>query len=114
MEPIRKRLGGQIRLIRKLRKMSQAQLAETAGISDNFVGLVERGERSPTLATVEHIANALNVDIEELFAFSVSKSDKEKLISELVYNLRRSKLKDVRVISQIAEDVTNYLKGVNR
>ena len=110
MEPIQKRLGRQIRYIRKRRKMSQAQLAETAGISNNFVGLIERGERFPSLETVDHIAKALKTDLKELFAFSVSKGEKEKLISELGYKLRHKKLEDVKILSRIAEEVAKYLK----
>jgi len=50
--------------------LTQEQLAESAGISVNFVSAVERGQKSPTLATMEKFAKALNVPLMELFRFS--------------------------------------------
>lgn len=33
------------------------------------MGIVERGEQSPSLQTVAKVANALNIDIQKLFVF---------------------------------------------
>jgi transcriptional regulator with XRE-family HTH domain len=42
--------------------MTQERLADLALISRNYVGDVERGVKSPTLATVQRLANALEVE----------------------------------------------------
>ena len=47
---------------------SQAQLAEAVGVTPNYVGVVERGEKLPTLETVEAFGRALGVPIAQLLA----------------------------------------------
>lgn len=59
-------LGKRIRELRVRRKMSQEQLAEAAGLHRNMVGLLERGRRSPSLATMCRIADALGVHPKQL------------------------------------------------
>ena len=49
--------------------MSQEQLAERAGISVDFVSLVERGINAPSFETLEAICNALQVEVSEMFIF---------------------------------------------
>jgi len=62
-----KRFGKKLAEIRKLKKLSQEELAWTAGIGDNQIGRIERGENSPSLDTVFKIAKALEVSAKELF-----------------------------------------------
>ena len=54
-------------------KLSQEKLAEFANINKNTVGLLERGEMSPSIETLEKIAKALNIELKELV--DVSKID---------------------------------------
>jgi len=46
--------------------MTQEALAEKAGISVDFLSLIERGRNSPSLGSLEKIANALRVNIADL------------------------------------------------
>jgi transcriptional regulator with XRE-family HTH domain len=46
---------------RTARKLSQATLAKAAGISVSYVSMLERGQRSPPLETLEAVAKALRV-----------------------------------------------------
>ena len=57
----------QIRLLREQQSCSQQDLAEASGLSRNTLSLLERGRTSPTLATLQKIANALKVDIRVFF-----------------------------------------------
>lgn len=41
--------------------LSRAELGARAGYSYSYVAMLEKGERFPTLETVEHFAAALNV-----------------------------------------------------
>lgn len=61
-----KRLGENIRKERKRQLLTIEQLAERAGITDNFLGKIERGEGIPSLQTIDRIACALNVGIDYL------------------------------------------------
>lgn len=47
--------------IRAQKKLTQEQLAAKAGISVSYVSMLQRGQRSPPLATLETIAAALGV-----------------------------------------------------
>ena len=55
-----------IRKERKRQLLTMEQLAEKAGISDNFLGKIERGEGMPSLPTIDSIACALDVSIDFL------------------------------------------------
>jgi len=46
---------------RLAKKLSQEDLAEKAGISVSYVSMLERGQRSPPLDTLESLAKALGV-----------------------------------------------------
>ncbi|MCC8048754.1 MAG: helix-turn-helix domain-containing protein [Oscillospiraceae bacterium] len=59
-------MGENIRRERKRQLLTIEQLAERAGISDNFLGKIERGEGMPSLPTIDSIACALNVGIDFL------------------------------------------------
>jgi len=57
------------RSVRKLRHelgLSQEDLGEQSGLTRNYIGMIERGETSPTLDTVEAIAQALGKRAKEL------------------------------------------------
>ena len=53
--------GRVIRRVRLKRGLSQEALADQCGLHRNAVGLIERGERSPSLETIVAIANGLGV-----------------------------------------------------
>lgn len=54
-----KAIGNRIRIRRKDLSLKQEELAAKADISTTFAGLVERGEKAPSLETFINIANAL-------------------------------------------------------
>lgn len=57
-------LGKRIRNERKRQNLTQEQLAELTGISDSFMGHIERGGRTLSIETLVKLANALNLSIE--------------------------------------------------
>jgi transcriptional regulator with XRE-family HTH domain len=52
--------GKVLRVVRKEAKMSQEQLALSAGIERNYVSLIERGINQPTIRMVFKLAHALD------------------------------------------------------
>ena len=54
-------IGKNIRKYRLAKKLRQEDLAEKAGLSANYIGMVERGEKIPSLETFIKILNALEV-----------------------------------------------------
>lgn len=65
------KLGQKIRMERQKRHISQEKLAELADLNRNFIGMVERGESNITVKNLENIANAFEIDIKELFIFTI-------------------------------------------
>jgi transcriptional regulator with XRE-family HTH domain len=63
---IASRFGAQLRQVRKSRSVSQEKLAELAGLHRTYVSSVERGERNVTIETIEKLALALDVSMQEL------------------------------------------------
>jgi transcriptional regulator with XRE-family HTH domain len=61
--------GMQLRKIRTEKKLSQEMLANDANIPINQIGRIERAEISTSLNTIYKIANALGVNVIELFDF---------------------------------------------
>lgn len=60
------RFGQRIRELRGMQRLSQAALAEQAGLSYKFVGEIERGIGNPTLKTIASLASALQCDLGDL------------------------------------------------
>ena len=59
--------AGNLRRYRSIRGMSQSQLAELAGISNNFLSQVEGGKKFPSPKVMDRLALALKVQPFELF-----------------------------------------------
>lgn len=60
-------LGTRIRALRQARRLTLREVAERAGVSESFLSQVERDVTSPSIATVQRIAHALDVSIAQLF-----------------------------------------------
>ncbi len=66
MHPIQRKFGRVLRRRRESSGLSQEALAERAGLHRNSVGLMERGQRTPTLIVLEQLAGALGCSMAEL------------------------------------------------
>lgn len=65
--PLEEAFGEHIRLLRTDRLMTQDQLAARSGLSVDSVRRIERGELSPSLATVTKLAHGLQIRLVTLF-----------------------------------------------
>lgn len=60
-------VGQRIRLLRSQQNLSLRTLAKRCGLSVNAISKIERGENSPTVASLHLLASALSVPITEFF-----------------------------------------------
>lgn len=67
MSNLKNKVGQRIKELRRKKDITQEQLAEKAGISVDFISLVERGRNAPSLESLEKIAKALGAEVKELF-----------------------------------------------
>jgi transcriptional regulator with XRE-family HTH domain len=67
-------VGSRLRAVRKERGLTQKELSGRAGVSSNAISLIERGEISPSVATLQNLAGALNVKMSYFFDEDVQTS----------------------------------------
>ena len=68
-ELAQKRFGARMRQIRESikPKLTQEALADIAGIDRSYTGKIERGKKNVSLVNINRIADALKVEVAELF-----------------------------------------------
>lgn len=59
--------AGNVRLLRQKKQLSQEELAEKCNLHRTYIGMIERCEKNVTLKNIEKLANALEVNVKELF-----------------------------------------------
>lgn len=65
MQQLTRHIGSQLKAVRHERGWSLSQTAEHTGVSKAMLGQIERGESSPTVATLWKIASGLNVSFSQ-------------------------------------------------
>ncbi|MFH0987250.1 MAG: helix-turn-helix transcriptional regulator [Candidatus Micrarchaeota archaeon] len=113
------RIGSRIKKLRKEKKISQEKLAELIDKSVDTVSNIERAIFLPRIETAAEIADALDVDLYELFINDVSAPDKAKMkllneILDLLKNqpidLLKMTLEQVKSFVALKESFINRLK----
>jgi len=97
------KVAKRIRELRKMKKMSQENLAEKANLHPTLIGKIERAEINPTIGSLEKITKALNISLAELLTFS----DDKKIVDADVVILNRS----IEILIQILEIARGYKKN---
>ena len=60
------KFGERIKSLRKERNWSQEKLAEKSGFHRTYIGMIERGERNPSLININVFAKTFEIGISEL------------------------------------------------
>ena len=63
---VRRRVGLNLKTIRKERGLSQDELAYQCGLHRTYISGIERGIRNPTVLKLEEIAKALDIPASKL------------------------------------------------
>lgn len=69
------KLGYTIKQLRKLRKISQGELAIKTNLTQTYVSLIETDKKEPTMATLRSISNVLEISIPLLILKAAEPSD---------------------------------------
>lgn len=64
---VRERIGWNLRRLRAQRNVTQEDFATDSGIDRGYISGVERAVRNPSVLVLVRIADALGVDVVELF-----------------------------------------------
>ena len=90
---IQKRLGENIKQIRKAKKLTQFELAEKANVSEDTIKSLEQGRTWCSDKTLSQITEALDVDVVKLFipvgeSFKKDKENTSHLKVAIANNIR--------------------------
>jgi XRE family transcriptional regulator, regulator of sulfur utilization len=66
LSPRHRALGYALRELRKTRDLTQETLGDRSGLTTNYVGDCERGERNPSVRALWQLADGLGVPASEL------------------------------------------------
>ncbi|MCR4939623.1 MAG: helix-turn-helix domain-containing protein [Treponemataceae bacterium] len=87
-EQIQKRLGENLRKLRRNRELTQAELAEKAQVSEDTIKSIELARSWPSGNTLARISEALGIDVHQLFLptarTSSGNEDIEKEIEDFI------------------------------
>ena len=101
-----KKLTGQIiKKYRKLKKLTQEELAELIGISEKHLGQIERGVFQPNIVNFFKIIEILQINLSE-FGIILNNSEnfeKEKLI-QTIYSLNANQISLCRALVEAVKN----------
>lgn len=66
------KFGNRIRLLRKQNDWSQEDLSFKSGFHRTYIGMIERGERNPSLKNISVFANTFNISLSELLKLEIN------------------------------------------
>lgn len=102
---LKKVFAKNLRKLREQKNESQERLAETCGLNRTYIGALERGEKAPTIETIEKCANALGVSSSELlFDLDSFTSDKDILKAIWPFIIKYQELATKNGINDIFQD----------
>jgi transcriptional regulator with XRE-family HTH domain len=104
---IARQVGERIRKLRQERGVSQEQLALKAGITPSYLGQVERGQKSPTIDSIDKVARALQVSLEELFTFEYAElvHVDPQIIDKVAFQLNGRTKIEQQMVHQIIKQI---------
>jgi len=102
MEEIYNVVGRRIKEIRAKLGITQEKLAELTGLSVAFIGQIERGQNRASLATIQKVADSMQIKVSELFKdVPLSGKTKYALSDKIALLLNNSSTKTKRDLDRI-------------
>jgi len=111
LSKIAREVGERLRLFRQQLGISQEQLAFKAGITPSYLGQVERGEKSPTIDSLEKVAKALNISLEQVFSKRSEDITELGIMDRIAFELRGRTLAEQEAIYSLMKQVLKFKDG---
>lgn len=90
MNNLRDILANNLKANRRKNKLSQSKLAEKAGISTQYIAMIELSRQFPTPEVLERIADALGLEAYELFSVQQTPENAmERLHKDIIKEIRQ-------------------------
>ena len=103
MDNVRVLVGERIRNLRKERGWSQEELGEKADLHHTYVGAVERGEKNASIDTLDKIADALGIEMVDLFTLAKGKINVDKLRAYIIEEVKESSPATLKLIAALIQ-----------
>lgn len=109
-------VGQEIRRLREARSWSQAQLAVYAGSSQPTVNQIETGKRNPSTATLQKLAEALEVPVSELFPKVAAPPSQEPSFNDVFEEERREseRAHRLQLLNELRQHMAFLIERFNR
>ncbi|SDK35733.1 helix-turn-helix domain-containing protein [Sediminibacillus albus] len=113
-KPISKAVGERLRTIRKMKVLSQEELAHAAGLHPTYIGQLERGEKNPTIDTIDKVTSSLGISLSELFRLTENlKEDQSETILQLRSQINQLSEEDRKTIIKIIDVMVEWKEKTN-
>ncbi|MBU1614309.1 helix-turn-helix transcriptional regulator [bacterium] len=97
----------------KAQFVEHCSLVKMAKVESTYIGVIERGEQSPTLETIGKIARALDIKIKEFFLFPFEEDvvkEEGLAIMEIAQLLKGKGEKTIKMILKVTKDIIESLE----
>lgn len=107
-------IGKNIRKFRLARKLRQEDLAEKTDLTTNYIGMVERGEKIPSLETFIKIVNALGVSSDMVLTdvLETGYTVKNSMLNEKLEKLEKLAPEDRNRIYEVIDTLVKQSKQI--
>ena len=81
---LQKSVGRAIRVHRERAGLTQAVLAEAVGLTEQYIGVIERGDRAPSFKTLEALAKALKTPVRDFFPHPSAPDEVDEALADVI------------------------------
>lgn len=110
MKTIEERLGRKIARQRRAVGLTQSQLAEEVHVQPMTISRIETGRRSASLELLAHIAEALDLEMHELFRLSDEDKPKVRAIERLLWFASRLSTAEIELVLDVGSKVLGHAR----
>lgn len=91
--------------------MSQERLAEKSGLHNTYIGQIERGEKNPSLESIEKLSKGLDISVAELFETFAEKPQSTSAIKKLNEMIEKLPPKTIENLVKMVADLIKILRN---
>jgi transcriptional regulator with XRE-family HTH domain len=110
MPTLAERLGQRIARQRRVVGLTQAELAEKAGVQPETISRIETGRRTISLGLVVLLSESLDIELHELFRLPNSDSPKDRAVERLLWFASRLSLAEIELVMDVGAAVLGHAR----
>lgn len=112
MQNLQEKVAMRVRELRQAAGLTQSQLADLSGLSEDTIGALERrGKSYPSLDSLQRITEALKILIKDFFDFEEESQDRKehrKAMAELMSHLKGQNIEDIRFFTSLIKQLSDW------